>query len=67
MLSKEQLESYRKMTPGERLEVSMELTAFDLRFLDSLPPEEGLRRWGFILRRHEEGNRRLLEALGGGP
>ena len=65
MLSQEQIALYRKMTPGERLKVSMELTAFDLRFLNSLPPEEGLRRWGFLRRRHEEGNRRLLESLGG--
>ncbi len=64
MLSQEQLERYRRITPGERLRLSMELTTSDLRFLESLPPEEGTRRWGFILRRHKEGNQRLFEALG---
>ena len=64
MLSQEQLARYRAMTPGERLKVSMELAESDLRFLDSLSPEEGRRRWDLILRQHEESNQRMLEAFG---
>lgn len=63
MLSQEQLERYRRMTPGERLRVSMEMTRWNLAFLDTLPPEEARRRWKIILQQHREGNQRLAEAL----
>ena len=63
MLSQEQLERYRRMSPEERLRVSLELTASGLRVLDGLPSEEGRRRWGILLDQHAESSRRLEEAF----
>jgi hypothetical protein len=44
MLHPEYLESVRKMTPAERLEIAFSLADMGWRFLRTLPPEEEQRR-----------------------
>lgn len=63
MQSPAQIEHFRRLSPGERLRLSMDLARWDLEFLDSLPPEEGRRRWELMLRQRRESSRSLEEAF----
>jgi hypothetical protein len=44
MLHSESLDSYRRMTPAERLRIGLDLMDFGWGFLLALPPEERQRR-----------------------
>jgi hypothetical protein len=63
MLSLEQLERYRRMTPGERFRVTAELARSDWAYLESLPDPDRRLRLELMRRRREESNRRLVDVL----
>lgn len=44
MLSKDDIERFRRMEPAERLKIGLDLTDLAWRFLLRLPPEEIQRR-----------------------
>jgi hypothetical protein len=53
MLSPQQIERYRAMTPGERLAISLQMTRESIPYLNSGTPEE-VRRKHELLRRENE-------------
>ena len=63
MLSKEQIERYRRMTIKERWAEFEELMDLAWRTLMALPPEERNRRLDVARRQHELSNQALLEGL----
>ncbi len=63
MLSRETLERYRKMTPGERLALSLRLTEEATPYLFAGTPEQIKRRFELLRRQNDERNRRMLEGI----
>ena len=63
MLSKETLDAYRKMTPGERLALSMQAMREAIPHLLAGPPEVVDRRFELIRRENDARNRAMLERL----
>jgi hypothetical protein len=63
MLSQETLEEYRRMTPGQRLELSLQMMRESVPFLLAGPPEVVDRRFEIIRLQNDERNRRMLEAI----
>lgn len=63
MLSRETLEAYRKMTPSERLALTLQAMREATPWLLSGPPEVVDRRFELIRRQHDEGNQRIRERL----
>ena len=63
MLSPETLEKYRRMTPGERLELTFKLTDEAEPYLFSGTPEQVERRFELLRRQNDERNRRILEGI----
>lgn len=63
MLSKQQLEYFRRIGPAGRYRLSLEMAEFGRRSLDEGGPEAARRRWEAIRRQHEEGCRRPAEGL----
>lgn len=63
MLSREALESYRRMTPSERLALTLEAMREATPWMLYGSPEVVDRRFELIRRQHDEGNRRILERL----
>jgi hypothetical protein len=63
MLSPERLEEYRKMTPGERLKMSLRMTRENTPYLFQGEPEAVARRFELLRRQNDERNHRMLEAL----
>ena len=63
MLSRETLEAYRRMTPGQRLKLACEMS--DQAALDLLkgPPEIVARRFELLRRQNDDRNRRMLEGI----
>jgi len=63
MLSRATLQSYRQMTPGERLKLACDLS--DQAALDLLqgPPDVVARRFELLRLQNDERNRRMLEAI----
>jgi hypothetical protein len=63
MLSRETLEIYRRMTPGERLKLACEMS--DQAALDLLrgPTEMVARRFELLQRQNDDRNRRMLEGI----
>jgi hypothetical protein len=57
------LETYRAMTPGERLALALELSEACWRWLDVPDRAAGDRKWAAWNREHDRGNEALLEAL----
>lgn len=64
MLSREALESYRRMSPSERLVLSLRATREAIPYLLHGPPEVVDRRFELIRRENDARNRAMLEALG---
>ena len=60
-MSRAQLEAFRKMTPGERWKLQVELMDAAWAEMEKLPPDELRRRLEYLRRSHEEGNRRISE------
>lgn len=63
MLSRETLESYRRMTPGERLKLTFEMIGENTPWLMYGPPDVVKRRFELIERQNDERNRRMLEGI----
>lgn len=63
MLHPETLEAYRKMTPSERLKLTLEMTRENTKFLLVGPPEIVARRFELLRRQNDERNRNMLTAI----
>jgi hypothetical protein len=63
MLSSETLESYRRMTPGERLRLTFELQKSNERFLLMGTPEQVLRKFELLNKQNDERNEAMLTAI----
>lgn len=63
MLSRETLEHYRRMTPSERLRLTLDMIDESLPYLFRGTPEEVDRRFELLRQENDERNRRMLEAL----
>jgi hypothetical protein len=63
MLSRETLERYRRMTPGQRLELSFRLTEEATPYLFTGTPEQIRRRFERLRRENDERNRRILAGI----
>lgn len=63
MLSPETLERYRRLTPGERLELTFKLTDEAEPYLFVGTPEQVKRRFELLRRQNDERNLRMLEGI----
>ena len=63
MLNHETLEMYRRMTPGERIALSLRMTTENTPHLFAGPPETVARRFELLRLQNDERNRRICEAL----
>ena len=63
MLSRETLEEYRRMTPGQRLALALRMTTAQTPHLFAGPPEVVARRFELLRRQNDERNLRTCEAL----
>jgi hypothetical protein len=63
MLSKETLEEYRRMTPGERLSLTLKMIRESVPWLLHGPPEVVKRRFELLRRQNDERNRNMLEGI----
>lgn len=63
MLSRETLEQYRRMTPGERLGMTLQMTAANTFYLFAGDDRTVDRRFELLRLQNDEGNRRMGEAL----
>ncbi len=63
MLSRETLEEYRQMTPGQRLALTFKLTAEAEPYLFAGTPEQVRRRFELLRRQNDERNQRILEGI----
>jgi hypothetical protein len=63
MLSRETLEAYRLMTPGQRLALALKLTEESEPYLLYGTPEQVDRKFELLRRENDDRNRRMLEAI----
>lgn len=63
MLSKETLEAYRRMSPGERLTLTFEMIRDNTPYLLAGPPEVVDRRFDLLGRENNLRNERILAVL----
>ena len=63
MLSKETLEEYRRMTPGQRLALTLEMIRESTRWLVSGPPEVVARKFELMQRENDLRNENILRGL----
>ena len=63
MISKERLEAYRRMTPGERWALTLDLLDYGWEMLLRLPPEERERRLCIMRRERQAMNDAIERAL----
>ncbi len=63
MMSAEQLERYRRMTPGERLKLTLQMIEENEPYLLRGDPDVVRRRFELIRRENDLRNERILEAL----
>ncbi|GDX96843.1 hypothetical protein LBMAG47_25080 [Planctomycetia bacterium] len=63
MLSKETLDAYRRMTPGERLALTFEMIRENTPYLLAGTPDVVERRFALLQRENDLRNERLLAAL----
>lgn len=63
MLSKETLDEYRRMTPGQRLEMSLRMTRENTPYLFAGEPGLVARRFELLRRQNDDRNQRMLEAI----
>ena len=63
MLSRETLERYRQMTPGERLALTFQLTDEATPYLFAGPPDQIKKRFELLHRQNDERNQRMLAGL----
>ena len=63
MLSRETLENYRRMTPGERLALTLKMSTEAMPHLLAGTPEQVDRKFALLRRENDERNRRMLEGI----
>jgi hypothetical protein len=63
MLSRETLERYRQMTPGERLALTLAMTEESEPYLLYGTPDQVSRKFELLSRENDERNRRMLTAI----
>ncbi len=63
MLSKETLEQYRRMTNGERLQLTLEMIRDNAPYLFEGTEEQVERRFELLRRENDERNRNMLEGI----
>jgi hypothetical protein len=63
MLSPETLEMYRRMTPSERLKLTLQMIEENIPYLLKGPPEVVARRFELLRRENDERNRNMLTAI----
>ena len=63
MLSRETLEQYRRMTPGERLALTFRLTDEATPYLFAGPADQVKKRFELLRRQNNERNQRMLAGL----
>lgn len=63
MLSKETLEAYRRMSPGERLTLALRMTQESIPALFEGSPDVVDRRFEMLARENDERNRNMLAAI----
>jgi hypothetical protein len=63
MLHPETLEAYRRMTPSERLQLTLEMTRENGKRMFLGTPEQIDRRFELIRQENDERNRNILECL----
>ncbi|MBP86192.1 MAG: hypothetical protein CMJ64_05670 [Planctomycetaceae bacterium] len=63
MLHPETLEAYRRMTPSERLQLTLEMTRDNTPYLFLGTPEQVDRKFELLRRQNDDRNRRMLAAL----
>ena len=63
MLSREKLEEYRRMTPGERLALTLKMTEEAEPYLLAGTPEVVRRRFELLRRQNDERNNNIVETL----
>jgi hypothetical protein len=63
MLSRETLEAYRRMTPGQRLEIALEMMRPNMERMFTGTPEMVERRFELLRRQNEDRNCRMLAAI----
>jgi hypothetical protein len=63
MLSREILEAYRQMTPGERLALTFQLTDEATPYLFFGTPEQVRRKFELLRRQNDERNQRILAGI----
>ena len=63
MLSKETLETYRRMTPGERLALALRMTQENIPALFEGSPEVVRRRFELLARENDARNHNMLTAI----
>jgi hypothetical protein len=63
MLSPETLEMYRRMTPSERLKLTLQMIDENIPYLLQGPPELVARRFELLRRENDARNRNMLTAI----
>jgi hypothetical protein len=63
MLSPETLDEYRRMTPGQRLDLTLRMIRENTPYLFAGPPEVVARRFELLRRQNDERTRRICEAF----
>ncbi len=63
MLSRETLEQYRRMTPSERLRLTLQMIREETPYLLRGPAEVVDRRFELLRRQNDERNRRMLTGI----
>ncbi|HMO84390.1 MAG TPA: hypothetical protein PKC18_05640 [Lacipirellulaceae bacterium] len=63
MLSRETLDHYRRMTPGERLQLTLDAIAASAPYLAAGTPEIVARRFELLRRENDLRNENLLRAF----
>jgi hypothetical protein len=63
MMSQETAERYRRMSPGERLKLTLEMIREATPYLLQGTAEQVDRRFELIRRQNDERNRRMLEGI----
>ncbi len=63
MMSRETAERYRRMTPSERLKLTLEMIRENTPYLLQGPPEVVERRFQLLRLQNDERNRRMLEGI----
>jgi hypothetical protein len=63
MLSPETLETYRRMTPGERLTIALRLTDEAAPYLFVGTPQQVERKFELLRRQNDERNERILAGI----